>query len=483
MTPEKPTSTTEYQFQKRISLFDGVMLVMGVMIGSGVFLTSAEISRTVGGSGWMLLVWIVGGLMTIIGAMSYAELSSMFPKAGGQYVYLREAYNPFVAFLYGWAFFIVIECGTIAAVAVAFATYLGYIIPGLDTASSLVAIGSFSISFTQLIAIASIVLLSYINTRGINEGRWIQGIFTIAKIIAVLTLIVIGFTFINDGILAMNWSDAWNAFHYEKLSNGEISFSEALPLHGWELVGMFGVAMVGSLFSSDAWNSVTSIADEVKNPEKNIAKSLFLGTFLVTVVFILCNIVYLTVLPIEEIAFAPQDRVAASAALKIFGGTGAIFISILILVSTFGCNNGLILSGARVYYSMAKDGLFFKKTGKLNKNGVPANAIWIQCIWASLLCLSGRYSDLLNYVIFVVLIFYILTIAGIFILRKRRPDLPRKHKAPGYPILPGIYIFMALIICISLLIYRPLYTWPGLILVLLGVPLFFLQKTTKNKNS
>lgn len=464
----------DYQFQRKVSLFDGIMLVMGVMIGSGVFLTSAEISRTVGGSGWMLAVWVIGGIMTIIGAMSYAELSSMFPKAGGQYVYLREAYNPFIAFLYGWAFFIVIECGTIAAVAVAFATYLGYIIPGLDASSYLLSIGEYGITSAQLVAILSIILLSYINTRGINQGRIIQGVFTVAKILAVLILIAFGLTYINDGVFSINWSEAWNSFHYEKMQDG--SFSEAIPTKDWEMIGMLGVAMVGSLFSSDAWNSVTSIADEVKNPEKNIARSLFFGTFLVTIIFILCNLVYLSVLPIYDIAFAAQDRVAASAALKIFGGTGAIFIAVLILVSTFGCNNGLILSGARVYYSMAKDELFFSKAGKLNKNGVPANAIWMQCIWASLLCLSGRYSDLLNYVIFVVLLFYILTIAGIFILRKKRPDLPRKYKAPGYPFLPSLYLIMATIICISLLIYRPLYTWPGLIFVLLGIPLYFLLK-------
>ncbi len=468
-----------HEFKRNVSLFDGIMLVSGIMIGSGIFLTSAEISRTVGGMGWMLLVWLLGGFMTIVGALCYGELAALFPRAGGQYVFLREAYNPMIGFLYGWAYFAVIECGTIAAVAVAFAKYLAYLVPGLGESHILFSIGPFPVSMAQLIAILSIIILSYINTRGINKGRAIQGSFTVLKVLALILLIGFGLAAVREGILSVNWSGAWNGFHY-KLSRETGNYSEAIPIDGLELLGFIGVAMVGSLFSSDAWNSVTSIASEVKNPKKNVARSLFFGTLLVTILYLICNFVYVAILPMKEIAFAPASRVAASASLYIFGGTGAIVIAVMILVSTFGCNNGLILSGARIYYTMARDGLFFPKAGRLNKQGVPAYAIWIQCFWASVLCLSGRYSDLLNYIIFVVLLFYILTIAGIYILRIKRPDMERTYKAPGYPVLPAIYILMAAAVCISLFILRPLYTWPGLFLVVLGIPLYYLMKKKYN---
>jgi len=471
-------------FKRSLGIFDGIMLVSGSMIGSGIFLTSAEISRTVGGSGWMLLVWVIGAFMTIVGALSYGELSSLYPTAGGQYVFLRETYNPLVAFLYGWAFFTVIECGTIAAVAVAFAKYLAYIFPGVGEDHYLLSIGSFHVSVAQLVAIALIVLLSYINTKGINKGRIIQGVFTVAKILALGLLILFGLWAIRSGVFSANWADAWKGFHYESIRTGSssVSFTQAVSSHGTELIGLIGVAMVGSLFSSDAWNSVTLIASEVKNPRKNVALSLFFGTLVVTVIYVLVNVVYVGVLPIKDIAFAPADRVAASASYFIFGEAGAILIAIMIMISTFGCNNGLILSGARVYYTMAEDRLFFPKTAKLNHHGVPGYGIWIQCIWASLLCLSGTYSDLLNYIIFVVLIFYMLTIAGIYILRKRYPDAPRTYKAPGYPVLPAIYILLAAAICVSLLVYRPLYTWPGLGLVVLGIPLYYIVQKKYKKD-
>lgn len=465
-------------FKRSMSLFDGIMLVAGIMIGSGIFLTSAEIARTVGGAGWVMLVWILGGVMTIIGALSYGELSALYPKAGGQYVFLREAYNPLVGFLYGWAFFVVIECGTIAAVAVAFAKYLAYIVPQLGEDQIVLALGGFNISIAQIVAILLIVLLTFINTKGINKGKFIQGVFTVAKILALVLLIAFGFWAIRSGVLAANWADAWKAYHFDIMPGG--GFSEAISSHGFEIVALLGVAMVGSLFSSDAWNSVTYVAEEIKNPKKNVARSLFLGALLVTILYILCNFIYIAVLPISDIAFAPASRVGASAALYIFGGAGAVVIAVMIMVSTFGCNNGLILSGARVYYTMAKDKLFFPKVAKLNEHGVPAYGLWIQCIWASALCLSGRYSDLLNYVIFVVLLFYILTIAGIFVLRRKYPDAERPYLAPGYPYLQILYIVMAAIICISLLIYRPVYAGGGLILVLLGVPMYLYLK---NKNS
>ncbi|HUX83758.1 MAG TPA: amino acid permease [Chitinophagaceae bacterium] len=461
-------------FRRSLGLLDGILLVSGVMIGSGIFLVSAEISRTVGSAGLMMLVWVIGGLMTIAAAVSYGELSGMFPRAGGQYVYLREAFNPLIGFLFGWSFFAVIETGTIAAVAVAFAKYAAFIYPSLGEEHKILTLGSFSISVAQVIAIGLVLLLSYINTRGIQSGKWIQAIFTTAKILSLVILILFGFLIgAKAGIWHSNWMNAWSGFHYQGMGN-------KVPLHGLELVAFIGVAMVGSLFSSDAWNSVTFIAAEIRRPERNIGLSLLFGTLIVTVIYILCNLVYLAVLPMHSIATAPADRVAASASLFIFGKGGALLIALMIMVSTFGCVNGLVLSGARVYYTMACDGLFFKKTSRLNGKGVPAYGIWIQCAWAAILCFSGKYNDLLTYVIFVVLIFYALTIAGIFRLRRFKPDIPRPYKAFGYPWIPGIYILFASAICVSLFIFKPANTWPGLVIVLLGIPLYyFLRRSHK----
>jgi APA family basic amino acid/polyamine antiporter len=473
------------RFRRSLGLFDGIMLVAGSMIGSGIFLTSAEISRTVGGAGWMLLVWVAGGVMTVIGALSYGELASLYPRAGGQYVFLREAYNPLIAFLYGWAFFVVIECGTIAAVAVAFAKYLAYIFPAVGEGVSVFHAGAFDVSVAQLVAIALIVLLSFINSRGINKGRLIQGVFTVAKIAGLGLLVVAGLFAVRRAVISANLSSAWHGFHYDmvRTASNAVSFTGAVASHGMELAGLLGVAMVGSLFSSDAWNSVTLVAAEVKNPGKNVARSLLFGTLMVTVIYILVNFVYVAILPMHDIAFAPADRVAASASWFIFGETGAILIAVIILVSTFGCNNGLILSGARVYYALAEDGLFFPAAGRLNRRGVPAYGIWIQCAWASLLCLSGTYSDLLNYIISVVLIFYILTIAGIYLLRRRYPDAERSYKAPGYPVLPALYMVLAAFVCLCLFVYRPLYTWPGLGLVVLGIPLYLFIRARNKKTA
>ncbi len=460
-------------FRRSLGLLDGVLLVSGVMIGSGIFLVSAQISRTVGSAGLMMLVWVIGGFMTIAAAVSYGELSGMYPKAGGQYVYLREAFNPLIGFLFGWSFFAVIETGTIAAVAVAFAKYAAFVYPSLGEEHKILSLGGFSISVAQAIAIGLVLLLSYINTRGIQSGKWIQAIFTTAKILSLVILILFGFLIgARAGIWHSNWMHAWTGFQSQGMGMGT-----RVPLHGLELVAFIGVAMVGSLFSSDAWNSVTFIAGEIRRPERNIGLSLLFGTLIVTVIYILCNLVYLAVLPMHAIATAPADRVAASASLFIFGKGGALLIALMIMVSTFGCVNGLVLSGARVYYTMARDGLFFKKSSRLNARGVPAYGIWIQCAWAAILCISGKYNDLLTYVIFVVLIFYALTIAGIFRLRKSRPDVPRPYKAFGYPWIPGIYIVLATVICVSLFIYKPANTWPGLIIVLLGIPLYyFLRK-------
>lgn len=472
---ENTKAESSGSFLSALGLFDGVMLVSGVMIGSGIFITSADIARTVGGAGWMLVVWLIGGFMTITAAVSYGELSAMYPKAGGQYVYLREAYNPLIAFLYGWAFFAVIETGTIAAVAVAFAKYTAYILPQLGEDKILFSMQGFSVSVAQVVAILIIVILSYINSKGIRNGKIIQGVFTCAKILALALLIGFGFFLgARSGIWSENWAHAWRGFHYDELTGSAAGYTQAIASHGMELIALVGVAMVGSLFSSDAWNSVTFIAAEMKNPRRNVGLSLFLGTLLVTIIYVLCNLVYMSVLSMHDIAFAKADRVAATASYYIFGASGAVIIAVMIMVSTFGCNNGLILSGARVYYTMAQDGLFFKRTARLNKHGVPAYGLWIQCIWASVLCLSGRYNDLLNYIIFVVLIFYVLTIAGIYILRKKYPDAKRPYRAAGYPVLPAIYIVLAFVICLALLVYRPTYTWPGLIIVLIGIPLYFL---------
>ena len=471
-----PLAASDSGFKRSLGLFDGILLVSGVMIGSGIFIVSSEISRTVGGAGWVMLVWVLGGIMTISAALSYGELSGMFPHAGGQYVYLREAYNPLIAFLYGWSFYLVIETGTIAAVAVAFAKYTAFLFPALGEGRVLCVVWGHSVSMAQGVAMLQILLLTYINSRGIHHGKWVQRIFTLAKILALGLLIVFGaYVGLHSGLFSTNWAHAFQAFHYPSSQTVNGATPPApIPNHGWELLALLGVAMVGSLFSSDAWNSVTFIAAEIRNPKRNVGLSLFFGTLLVTVIYLLCNLVYLSVLPMPSIAFAPADRVATAASAFIFGSYGAGVIALMIMISTFGCNNGLILSGARVYYTMAEDGVFFQRTARLNRQGVPAFGLWIQAAWACLLCLSGHYSDLLNYVIFVVLIFYVLTIAGIFRLRRRMPEAPRPYKAFGYPVLPGMYILLALGICTSLLIYRPLNAWPGLLLLLSGIPVYYL---------
>jgi len=466
-------------FRRSFSLLDGILLVAGSMIGSGIFRVSADVARTVGSSGWLIMVWVLTGVITIMAAVSYGELSGMFPKAGGQYVYLQEAYGKKYGFLYGWAFFAVIQTGTIAAVAVTFSNFLGYLVPSVGEEHILLSVGSYHISAAQLLGIATIVLLTYINTRGIEGGKWIQFFFTFAKLAALFTLVVCGLLFVKDhNVWHDNWTNGWFA-HTTKTENGTISHLTLSPSY---LAVYICLAMVGTLFSSDAWNNVTFIAGEIKKPERNIGLSLFIGTLVVTVLYISINIMYVNVLSINEIANAPSDRVALAAALKIFGATGTVIIAVMIMVSTFGCNNGLILSGARVYYSMAKDGLFLPAAKKLNKKSVPAQALWMQCIWASVLCLSGKYGDLLDFIIFTVLLFYILTILGIFKLRITKPDHPRPYKAFGYPYIPMLYILLATFICIVLLFERPKFTWPGLIIVLLGIPVYYLLEKRNKEN-
>ena len=470
-------SETKTEFKPSLSAFDATMIVAGSMIGSGIFIVSADITRNVGSAGWLVVVWLLTGFMTLTAALSYGELSAMFPKAGGQYVYLKESYNPLLGFLYGWSFFSVIQTGTIAAVGVAFSKFAGYFFPSLEMidANILMQIGFLKIYPAQILSIATIILLTYINTKGVQGGKMIQSTFTITKLASLFGLIVFGFLLASKAsIWDANWANAWEM-------KTIASDNSTTPIFGVAILGAIAASMVGSIFSSDAWNNVTFIAGEIKNPKRNIGLSLFLGTLIVTLIYILANLMYLSVLPLNEIANAPADRVAVAASNVIFGNIGTYVIAVMIMISTFGCNNGLILAGARVYYTMAQDGLFFKKAGSLNKHAVPAWALWAQCIVAGLLCLSGRYGDLLDMVSFIVVIFYILTIIGIFILRKKRPELERPYKAFGYPVLPAIYILMGTCFCVLLIIYKPNFTWPGLIITLLGVPLYYLalrnQKT------
>lgn len=462
-------SDQNVSFKPSLGLFDATMIVAGSMIGSGIFIVSADITRNVGSAGWLIAVWLITGFMTLIAAMSYGELSAMFPRAGGQYVYLKEAYNPLVGFVYGWSFFAVIQTGTIAAVGVAFSKFAGYFFPALELKDEnvLMTVGSLKIYPAQLLSIVLIAFLTYTNTKGVRGGKWIQNIFTSTKLISLFGLIIAGFIFFKPEIWNANWTNAWDM---KKMSEGGI----VAAVMGAGAFGAIAASMVGSIFSSDAWNNVTFIAGEVKNPKKNIGMSLFLGTLIVTIVYVCANLMYTAVLPMEGIAFAPQDRVAVAASNAIFGNAGTYVIAVMIMISTFGCNNGLVLAGARVYYTMAKDRLFFKQAGTLNKHAVPEWALWAQCIVAAILCLSGRYGDLLDMVSFVVVIFYVLTIAGIFILRKKRPDAERPYKAFGYPVLPAIYILMGLAFCILLIIYKPQFTWPGLIIAALGIPIYYM---------
>jgi APA family basic amino acid/polyamine antiporter len=456
---------------------DGTLLVIGSMIGSGIFIVSADAARNLGSAGWLIAAWVITGIMTITAAVSYGELSGMFPKAGGQYVYLKEAYNPLTGFLYGWSFFAVIQTGTIAAVGVAFAKFAGYFFPVLNIIAEnlLFSVGPVDVYPARLLAICIIALLTYINTRGVKEGKAIQRIFTLSKLIALFGLIVFGFLLVKHSFFAENWATGFNASQ----DFGTINEAGQKVPAGWSnisgmaLLGAIAAAMVGTVFSSDAWNNVTFVAGEIQNPQRNIGLSLFLGTLVVTLLYVTTNLMYLNALPLNAIAFPEEDRLAVAAANQIFGDNGKFAIATLIMISTFGCNNGLVLAGARVYYTMAKDGLFFKKAGVLNKAGVPQWALWAQCVVAAILCLSGRYGDLLDMISFVVVIFYVLTIAGIFILRKKMPDAERPYKAWGYPLLPILYILMGVAFCVLLIIYKPEFTWPGLIIVLIGIPIYF----------
>jgi APA family basic amino acid/polyamine antiporter len=487
-------------FVRAIGLFDGTMIVVGSMIGSGIFIVAADIARQTGSAGGLLLTWILTGLLTISAALSYGELAALFPHAGGQYVYLREAYSPLWGFLYGWTLFLVIQTGTIAAVAVGFARYLGVLLPSISPNVWIVhpmALGSkyaISLSVQQLVGVLMIVFLTFINTLGVRLGKLIQNIFTSAKTLSLLGLIFLGiFVGRNAGAITENFSHFWtirNAQPIEPGANFLRSFVPAVTAASGAF-GLFvalGVAQVGSLFSADAWNNIGFTAAEVKNPKRDVALSMAFGTIIVITLYCLANLAYLCTLPLVQIQTAPDDRVASAALNAIFGPPGAMIMAVAIIISTFGCNNGLILAGARVLYAMAKDGLFFRSTGSLNKKGVPGTALVYQGFWITILILlrtrhvdvagtvtyGNLYSDLLDYVVFSVLIFYVLTIAGIFVLRAKRPDSERPYRAFGYPIVPLLYIVSALAIMFVLLLYKTQTAWPGLVIVLLGVPVYLL---------
>ncbi len=485
------TENQPQEFKRALGLLDGTMLVAGSMIGSGIFIVSADMGRTVGSAGWLIFLWLLTGVMTIFGALSYGELAGMMPRAGGQFVYIKRAWGELTAFLYGWSVATVIQTGTIAAVAMAFAKYTSYFIPALGEKNILLNIGNFNFNAAQGLAISSIILLTYINSRGINYGKILQLVFTSAKLIALAILILLGFVVGSKlDFFSINFTDAWASVQYVKTDTGAWV---AQNIGGMGLVLALGTAIIGSLFSSDAWNNVTFIAGEMREPRKNIPLSLLLGTLIVTTIYITANLAYLSLLPLKGdpngldivakgIMFADADRVGTAAGFQIFGNVSATLMAILIMISTFGCNSGLILSGARVYYAMSQDGLFFKKAGELNAAGVPSFALWIQCIWASILCLSGTYGDLLDYATFVSLIYYCVTIAGIFVLRLKEPDAERPYKVPGYPITPAIYIALALAICAILLYTKTDNTVRGLIIIAIGIPFYYLQKRRKGSS-
>ena len=462
---------SEKEFKKELGLLDGTMLVVGSMIGSGIFIVSADIVRQVGSAGWLIAIWLLTSFITIVAAVSYGELSAMFPKAGGQYVYLKEAYNKLIAFLYGWSFFAVIQTGTIAAVGVAFSKFAAYLYAPFSDENILFDLGFVAINAAQIVSIITIILLTYLNSRGVKDSKLLQTVLTIIKILSLIGLIVFGFIY---GAKAEIWNANWeNAFALQSFDKDTGVWS---AIAGTTIISAVSAAMVGSVFSSDAWNGVTFIAGEIKNPQRNVGLSLFLGTFIVSLIYVLANVMYLAVVPLQDIATAPSDRVAVVAAQNIFGAIGTTLIAIMIMISTFACNNGLIMAGARVYYTMAKDGLFFKKAANLNEASVPSWALWAQCIWASALCLTGKYGDLLDFVVIIVLIFYILTIYGIFILRKKRPDAERPYKAFGYPFLPMLYILIALALSISLLLTKFTTCGWGVLIMLTGIPIYYMTQ-------
>jgi len=484
-TPRLGATELDTEFSRGLGLFDSTTVVVGSMIGSGIFIVSADMSRTIGSPGWLLAAWLLTGVLTIVGALSYGELAAMMPRAGGQYVYLREAFSPLWGFLYGWTLFLVIQTGTIAAVAVGFARYLGVMLPWIADEHYLVApvaIGSsyaVSLSTTQLVGIVMIGFLTWTNTRGLEYGRVIQNVFTTAKTGALIALVVLGLLL---GRNAAAVSDNFGAFWAARPAVDVVPGLTALSAFGLFVAVL--VSQAGSLFSADAWNNITFTAGEVKDPRRNIPLSLAFGTIIVITLYLLANVAYLVTLPFAAIQHAPADRVATATLDVIFPGAGATIMALAIVISTFGCTNGLVLAGARAYYAMARDGLFFRRAGMLNASKVPAWGLVLQGVWAAALVLprtynpttkvyGNLYNNLLDYVVSAALIFYVLTIAGVFRLRQTRPNADRPYRAFGYPVVPALYIVGAATILFVLFAYRTATTWPGLVIVLLGVPVYF----------
>jgi APA family basic amino acid/polyamine antiporter len=538
--PQPPDGTG---FRQHLGLFDATMLVAGSMIGSGIFIVSVYIARDVGSAGWLMLVWVLTGIMTIIGALSFAELAAMMPNAGGQYIYLREAYGPLPAFLYGWTNFLIIQTGFIAAVGVAFGKFLGVLVPSLGTTNILWTTpldidisfrvpwldepltffkrDHFEINAGQLVAVAIAVGLTLLNCLGVREGKWVQNIFTVAKTAGLLLLIVVGWTVASNAqAWTRNWEDVWGGIHNTE-QFAEVS--KIMPITAVAVILVLCGAMVGSLFSSDAWGNVTFTAGEIKNPSRNLPWSLVLGTGMVILLYLLANVAYLAALPIQSkpglqqqlqslrhqaaeldkakktakaealrneincvldntstfdrgIVEAKDERVATAVMEQASPKLGVTVMAIAIMISTFGCVNGIVLSGSRLYYAMARDGLFFQSVGRLNARGVPAAGLILQGLWSILLIFSGSYIELLDYVIFAALLFYVITVGALFVLRAKRPDWPRPYRAIGYPVLPAIYIALCAIIMVGLLIVKPVYSWPSFIIVLTGIPVYWLWR-------
>jgi APA family basic amino acid/polyamine antiporter len=500
--PIAATAAVESGLIKSLGLLDASMIVAGSMIGSGIFIVSAGIARQVDSPALLLIVWLASGLMTTMAALCYGELAAAMPFAGGEYIFLRESLGPMWGFLYGWATLLVIQTATIAAVAVAFANFSGVVWSWFSSSAWIWRLGTFGpykiwfaamgpynvgLNTQNLLAISSIVFLTWMNTRGLRVGARVQNIFTAAKIVALGGLTLLGFAFATQAARHSNFNDFWRNASFSGLHRYQAGENTV-----WvSLVTLVGLAMVGALFSSSAWTNVTYIASEVRNPQRNLPLALILGTGIVTVLYVLANLAYLNVLPLagapdgtsvlaRGLQFAAGDRVGTAVAEVVIGSSGAALVAIVVMISTFGCNNGLILAGARVYYAMATDGLFFRSVGRVNWHNTPAVALWVQCVWACVLCLSGTYGQLLDFLVFAVVMFYMLTIVGLFILRFRRPNMERPYRVIGYPVLPALYLLLAAFIEVQLLRYKPQYTWPGLVIILSGVPVYWLWQKSQS---
>ena len=490
-----PAAGRQAELVRGLGLFDATMIVAGSMIGSGIFIVSADIARQVGSSGWLLGVWLLAAVLTLIAALSYGELAAMMPEAGGQYVYLREAYGPLWGFLFGWTFFLVIQTGTVAAVAVAFARFMGVLFPAISSSHKFFEYGRFSVSSVTVVAIVVLLLLTWSNTTGLKAGKVVQNVFTVTKIAALVALILLGlFVGANARAVQANFTH-WFSGAISTAGGAAARGAATTAPGGLALLMALGTAMVGSLFACDSWNNVTFTAGEVKDPKRHLPLSLFFGVSMVCLVYFLANVAYLVTLPLAGVSygatvvergiqFARDDRVGTAVVEVVFGKEATLVMAVLIMISTFGCINGLVLACARVYYAMARDGLFFASVGQLNRHGVPESGLTIQCLWACLLAVSGTYNELLDYVIFAVLIFYVLTIAGVFVLRRKRPDAPRPYRAFGYPVLPAAYVVLASLISLDLLISPKTRanTWPGLLIVLAGVPVYALWNRWRSRS-